>query len=242
MTLSLNCVAITVQADTRCGLISSIDARPVFTYRGLACHQVMDIKAEVPPDLQGVVSCAYWSYLVSHSAIYTGMTHASGGSLPTDCDAGHLDLHNTCPRCLACCPSCVPLPPWPRFRGRPLEASASRILLLCSHVADNVFTPSNPVTLDRHPFHPAMSRTDRCQRRLCALAQLLVICLTFQVLCTIVAIAGINVDKGRITGFILSSASRSPSATMSNPGFASMPPLILLPSPVPRPYTSTSAW
>ena len=27
---------------------------------------VMDIKAEVPEDLQNVVTCAYWSYLVSH--------------------------------------------------------------------------------------------------------------------------------------------------------------------------------
>ena len=27
---------------------------------------VMDIKAEVPDDLQNVVTCAYWSYLVSH--------------------------------------------------------------------------------------------------------------------------------------------------------------------------------
>ncbi len=36
--------------------------------------------------------------------------------------------------------------------------------------------------------------------------QLLVICLTFQILCTIVAVAGINTSKGRITGFILASA------------------------------------
>ncbi len=35
--------------------------------------------------------------------------------------------------------------------------------------------------------------------------QLLVICLTFQILCTIVAVAGINTSKGRITGFILAS-------------------------------------
>ena len=41
---------------------------------------------------------------------------------------------------------------------------------------------------------------------MCLTPQLLVICLTFQILCTIVAVAGINTSKGRITGFILAGA------------------------------------
>ena len=65
----------------------------------------------------------------------------------------------------------------------------------------------------------------------CALPQLLVICLTFQVLCTIVAVAGINTSKGRITGFVLASAHEWTSLLLepnafcqSCPGSGALPP------------------
>ena len=47
--------------------------------------------------------------------------------------------------------------------------------------------------------------------------QLLVICLTFQVLCTIVAVAGINTSKGRITGFILAGVNTCPHSGLEPP-------------------------
>ena len=54
------------------------------------------------------------------------------------------------------------------------------------------------------------------------MAQLLVICLTFQVICTIVAVIGINVNKGRITGFILASVFR-PSSMLAACGPLPLP-------------------
>ncbi len=56
---------------------------------------VMDIKAEVPADLQNVVTCAYWSYLVS---CFADATHATSSLRIT---TGHrrmrLDRATRCP-------------------------------------------------------------------------------------------------------------------------------------------------